>query len=78
MSLKVQFRCGHDGKLKEGQEPICGQCGRHGVSRCFAPAPRITGTASGPLVKTQDLAPATVSLTDSPLRLKPLETSDAG
>lgn len=76
MWLDVTFRCGHRGKLKEGGEPVC-HCGRIGVARSHAPAPRITGTASGPHVTTKDLPPTVVSLTDTPLKLTQ-EPADAG
>lgn len=69
--MKVLFRCGHDGKVREGAEPICA-CGQRGIARVLdAPNPRIVGRASGPLVETKDLDPAIVTLhSEGPLKLK--------
>lgn len=67
----VRFRCGHDGRIKDGQEPCCGVCGARGVARLLhAPTPRITGAASGPYVTTQAVDPATVVIGTARLALK--------
>lgn len=61
-SIRVIFRCGHDGTVKSDAEPICPICGRRGVQRAFCEAPRFTGHADGPLVTKRDLGPATVKV----------------
>lgn len=76
MALRLLFRCGHEGKHREGQEPMCGQCGTRGIARVLnAPAPRFVGVATGPHVKTQAMDPATPTLRESPLTLRQ-ETTD--
>lgn len=72
--MRVLFRCGHEGRVKETQPPLC-HCGERGIARCFAPPPRFVGKATGPLVATKDLDPITVQIGESPLKLRQ-ETSD--
>lgn len=79
MQLRVLFRCGHQGIVKDGQEPLC-VCGERRVVRALDThklTPRIVGTASGPHVQTKFMDPATPSIGESRLRLKPLEQTDA-
>lgn len=63
MTIRVQFRCGHEGQIPaDAERPSCARCGAVGISRSYAPAPRFVGHASGPLVTKQDLGPATVKV----------------
>ena len=75
--MTLLFRCGHQGRYREGSEPVC-HCGERRVARCFAPAPRIVGKASGPLVETKDVEPYAGSLLPgdvAPLKLKVQESA---
>lgn len=53
MAITVTFACGHavtvENDVKDA--PVCPQCGQRRVSKVKAPAPRFTGSCSGPFVK---------------------------
>ena len=68
--MRILFRCGHVGKFREGQTPVCRECGATGITRVFAPPPHFVGTASGPLCDTKDMDPATACFVETRLRLK--------
>lgn len=76
--MRVLFRCGHLGKFVEGRTPACRECGQPGIARIFAPDPRFVGKASGPLVRTEDLGAAVVTLSAAPLSLRSTEPTSDG
>lgn len=67
--MTVLFKCGHNGQVKDGEEPRCA-CGETRVFRSNAKAPRFVGTATGPHVTTRALDPATPTIGDARLSLK--------
>lgn len=70
------FRCGHQGRHKDGHEPVCAECGTRGIARVVqAPAPRFVGLATGPHATTRALDPAVVRIGQTPLTLRQ-ETAD--
>ena len=74
--MKLLFRCGHEGRHKEGQEPMCPECGTRGIARVLdARPPRFVGVATGPHVTTQAMDPATPRIGEAPLTLRQ-ETAD--
>lgn len=69
--MTLLFRCGHQGKHKDGQEPLCPECGCRSIARVLnAPAPRFVGMATGPHVRTTAMDPATPVIGESPLKLR--------
>lgn len=61
------LRCGCEVPFIEGKNPTCPEHGGQPVVRVLRmPAPRITGTAKGPLVKTVNLEPLIAPLTIKP------------
>lgn len=74
MTFQVFYRCGHLGRVKDGQMPCCGECGERGIARTLhAPPPRFVGVATGPYVQTQALDPAVVRIGESALSLRGTE-----
>lgn len=70
--IRVRFRCGHAHEVSGKTAPRCIVCGETRVARTLnAPAPRIKGHGSGPLVQSVALEAMPVSLASVPLRLKP-------
>lgn len=70
--IEIGFACGHDLQTVDVDKvtsPVCPQCGESRVMRVTAPAPRITGCASGPLVQTKALPAIAVPLAETPLVL---------
>lgn len=56
--IAISFACGHDLQMIDVDrvpEPHCPHCGESRMARVDAPAPRITGCASGPHVTTRAL-----------------------
>lgn len=72
------FRCGLRARVKDGEEAICRVHGKGcGVARLLNPTPpRIEGMASGPHVRTKAMTPATPTIGEARLRLKPLEPTE--
>ncbi len=70
--IRVQFACGHGVELPVNHvgAPVCPHCHETRIAAVFAPAPRFTGTVSGPCATTKELSPATVSLSATTLPLK--------
>jgi hypothetical protein len=71
MSIRVRFRCGHEGTvaINAASTPVCA-CGETVIARTFARAPRFVGAVSGPYAETKSVDPGVVRLTDTPLILK--------
>ncbi len=64
MSAGLILRCGCEVKYEEGADILCPVHGPQGVARTVRmPKPRITGVATGPLVKTTDVPAWTGRLT---------------
>lgn len=67
MSAQLLLKCGCPVTFRESVTPRCPTHGVQPVVRALGmPRPRIRGTASGPCVETQDLAPASGRLVDAP------------
>lgn len=59
MAPALLLRCGCELPFREGQAPICPVHGLQAITRVLRmPPPRFRGTAKGPHVKTEDLAPS--------------------
>lgn len=54
MTINVTFACGHQQAWKEGESPICRQCGETRIGRTTAPAPVFRGACESPL-KVKDM-----------------------
>jgi hypothetical protein len=58
MAPELLLKCGCRMSFEEDQQPICRTHGNQPIVRVLnMPPPRIRGTATGPLVRTEDLEP---------------------
>ncbi len=56
--MRLALRCGCVVQFREGGTPLCGIHGVQSVVRVLdAPAPRFTGSVTGPHATTTDVAP---------------------
>lgn len=63
---ELLLKCGCRITFEDDQAPVCPVHGNQPIARVLnIPKPRIRGVASGPLVKTEDLAPSRTRLAGS-------------